>query len=310
MDVTDRLLKELHDVLKLFETAKSTSDLRQRVRSLLPAFETIRKLGKALVPTPLLGTTLAEIAREKAGVLRPGRTTVLGNLSPEARRAVQEQANKVGARLVDASRGSKTRGTPQGLWLRTPRREYRLGSAFPAAHQRHNALVALRVLEEALDAGVGVELDRVAAGISAARWPGRLEWLPGEPPLLLDGAHNPAAAAALADYLRPLGSFVLLFGIMADKNVEEVTRLLFPLARRIVLTRSRAGRAAPTIEIVERSGDLATSARRQAQPRKALALARSLARPGEPVVVAGSLYLVGEVKRILGGRGERRAGSG
>jgi len=161
--------------------------------------------------------------------------------------------------------------------------------------------VAVRVLEEALDAGVGVELDRVAAGISAARWPGRLEWVPGEPPLLLDGAHNPAAAAALADYLRPLGSFVLLFGIMADKNVEEVARLLFPLARRIVLTRTRAGRAAPTIEIVKRSGDLATSARRQAQPRRALALARSLARPGEPVVVAGSLYLVGEVKRILGG---------
>jgi dihydrofolate synthase/folylpolyglutamate synthase len=93
---------------------------------------------------------------------------------------------------------------------------------------------------------------------------------------------------------------VLLFGIMADKNVEEVTRLLFPLARRIVLTRSRAGRAVPTIEIVKRSGGLAASARRQARPRKALALARSLARPREPLVVAGSLYLVGEVKRILG----------
>jgi dihydrofolate synthase/folylpolyglutamate synthase len=122
-----------------------------------------------------LGTTLAEIARERAGVLRPGRTTVLGDL-PQRRggRSSSRPAGWERAWSI-ASRGSDTRAAPEGLRLRTPRREHRLGNAFPAAHQRHNALVALRVLEEALDAGVGVDLDRVAAGISAARWPGRLE---------------------------------------------------------------------------------------------------------------------------------------
>ena len=248
-----------------------------------------------------LGHTLDAIAREKAGVLRAGRPTVLGALAPEARRAIDEVASTLGARLVDAHEGSQVRAEAEALCLRTPQREYRLGIQLPAAHQRHNALVAARVLEEAHAAGIGVNLEAVATSLAGAHWPGRLEWIPGDPPLLLDGAHNPAAARALADYLRPRGPVVLLFGIMGDKDIPEVTRVLFPLAESIVVTRARDERAARPAEIVRRAGALASHARRQSNPRKALALARSLARPGQPVVVAGSLYLVGEVLRIVSG---------
>ena len=100
--------------------------------------------------------------------------------------------------------------------------------------------------------------------------------------------------------MRSRGPFVLLFGIMADKHIEEVTRILFPLADTIVITRAKDARAAKPAEIARRAGELASGARRRSNPRQALALARSLAKPEQPVVVAGSLYLVGEVLRMIG----------
>jgi dihydrofolate synthase/folylpolyglutamate synthase len=252
-----------------------------------------------------LGSTLAAIAHEKAGVLRRGRVTVLGPLGPEARAAVAAEAAEVGARLVDAGDGTQLRDTDAGLEIRTPHHVYRAVRTLPGAHQRHNAVVALRLLEEARAAGLSVDLDVAAAALGATRWPGRLERVAGTPPLLLDGAHNPAAARALAAYLAGALPFVLLFGVMADKDVEAMSRILFPLAHAVVLTQAPIDRAATPEEIARRAGPAAGGAKKQADPRRALALARRLAPPSGQVVVAGSLYLVGEITRIL--RTERRA---
>ncbi len=194
------------------------------------------------------------------------------------------------------------------LDLRTPRAQYRGLRPLPGAHQRDNLLVAIRLLEEAQAAGLPLELSRLGAGIARTRWPGRLEWIPGRPPVLLDGAHNPGGGRALAEYLRTRRPFVLLFGVMADKNVTELARVLFPLARAVVLTQPRGGRAASPEEIARRAGAWGLRAHREAVPGRALDLARRLAVGGEPVVVAGSLFLVGEVIAIL--KKERRARAG
>ncbi|HSD26749.1 MAG TPA: cyanophycin synthetase [Vicinamibacteria bacterium] len=138
--------------------------------------------------------------------------------------------------------------------------------------------------------------------VAGTRWPGRLERVPGEPPLLLDGAHNPAGARALAAYLEHGPPFVLLFGAMADKDVRGLARELFPPAADIVLTRPRVSRAASPEEIARRSPPLGAHAQREASVARALRLARRLALahgPGTTVVVAGSLYLVGAVKALL-----------
>ena len=186
--------------------------------------------------------------------------------------------------------------------MTTPRRRYRGLLPLRGAHQRTNLLVALRLLEAAKIAGLPLDLSRAGRGISRTRWPGRLEWVEGDPPLLLDGAHNPSGARALGAYLRDRGPFVLLFGVMADKDVRGLARELFPRAAAVVLTRSRDRRAASPRRIARSAPRLARAPYEEVRPRKALALARRLARdagPGIPVVVAGSLYLVGEVKALL-----------
>ena len=269
----------------------------------LDATNVARPLASAIVSIDrdheaYLGTTLASIAREKAGVLRKGRVTVLGPLRREPRAAIAARARATGARILDAARGVRVRDGNGGLDVRTPRHLYRAVHALPGRHQRDNLVVAIRLLEEARSAGVAVDLEAVPQGISAARWPGRLERIPGRPPLLLDGAHNPAGARALAHHLRTLGPFVLLFGAMTDKAVEEIAETLFPLAAEVVLTRPPVSRAASPAEIARRAGPLAAGARLESDPRRALALAKRLA-GRRPVVVAGSLYLVGEVMKAL-----------
>jgi dihydrofolate synthase/folylpolyglutamate synthase len=265
-----------------------------------------------------LGTTLASIATEKAGVLRRGRATVLGPLPSEAREAIATVARETGARLVDAPRGTLVlearepadRG-PGAFDLRTPRHLYRGLRPLPGAHQGDNLLVAVRLLEEAARAGLAVDLGAVPRAVARTRWPGRLQRVPGNPPLLLDGAHNPAGARALAAHLAPGPRFVLLFGAMSDKDVRGLAGPLFPLAHAVVLTRPRIARAASPDELARRAGPLARHAHRVPTVGRALALARRLAREsgrGTAVVVAGSLYLVGAVTEILGREKKRKIG--
>jgi dihydrofolate synthase/folylpolyglutamate synthase len=259
-----------------------------------------------------LGRTIAAIAGEKAGILRAGRPTVVGPVAGEALGAIRERARTIGARVVEATRGAtlvlgraRSAASPRLVDLRTPTRRYAGLRPLPGAHQRLNLLVAIRLLEEAKAQGLPVDLRRVPGAVARTRWPGRLERVPGDPPLVLDGAHNPAGARALAAHLRGGPPFVLLFGAMADKDVAGLARELFPLASAVVLTRPRISRAASPDEIARRSSPLADRAHREPSVARALRLARRLARargPGTPVVVAGSLYLVGAVMPLLAHR--------
>ncbi len=261
-----------------------------------------------------LGDTLDSIAREKAGVLRPKRATVLGPLPAEARDAIVAVAKETGARLVDARKGarldeSSSRGG-ELVSLATPRGRYEGMRPLPGAHQRDNLLVAVRLLEEAKTAGLAVDLGALPEATARTRWPGRLQLVPGDPPILLDGAHNPAGARALAAHLASGPPFVLLFGAMSDKDVPAVAQALFPLARAVVLTRPKIARAATPDELAARAGALARDAHKVATVPRALARARRLAKErghGTIVVVAGSLYLVGAVSDALARRGERRS---
>lgn len=252
-----------------------------------------------------LGRGLEAIAREKAGVMRRGRTTVRGPMPAAAARALEDCAAETGARLVDAAHGAEVREAGEGcVDVRTPHGLYTGLRPLRGEHQRGNLLVAVRVLEEAERAGLGVSARGAVSGIRDARWPGRLQEVPGAPRLLLDGAHNPDAARALAAHLEGSGDFVLLFAAMADKDVEAMAAALFPLARAVVLATLDEERAASSEELSLRTG--AGGAPRAGSAAEGLAIARRLAGPEGRVVVAGSLYLVGAVLDALDR--EREAG--
>lgn len=247
-----------------------------------------------------LGDTLAEIAREKAGVMRPGRAVVVGEVGDEARGALEAEAARLGARLTWAAEGSSVEAEAGGtVTVRTPAGVHCGLRPLPGAFQRHNLLVAVRLLEEAAAAGLPVRFDRLAEAVAGTVWPGRLQAVPGRPPLLLDGAHNPAGARALLAHLRDLGEHVLVFGAMGDKDIAAMAGTLFPAARAVVLTRPPLDRAAEPGQVAREAAVPGVPLHVEPSVGRALRLARRLAGPRRTVVVAGSLYLVGDVLRRL-----------
>jgi dihydrofolate synthase/folylpolyglutamate synthase len=252
-----------------------------------------------------LGRTLREIAAEKAGIIKPGVPVVAGRVPPEADETIERVAEERGAALIRAwdgvdmvrlqpdSRGERVR-------LRTPIHDYgEIDIALKGAHQIGNAVVAVRLLE-LLDVPAPAILD----GLAHVSWPGRLELrrLAGGREAILDAAHNPAGAAALASYLQEQSGHKppLVFGAMRDKDVDDMFRALLPAVSALIATRTSNPRAADPATLAERARAIAPEIRVTVEPspRDALAAAWRLA---PRVVVAGSIFLVGDVMREMDG---------
>jgi dihydrofolate synthase/folylpolyglutamate synthase len=268
----------------------------------------------------LLGSTLAAIGAEKAAIIKPGNLAVTGargrGLAP-----ILERCAELSVPLRRAGPGQPYHAElRQAGWDGIVIDAVRPGGQLPelrlgllGSHQAANAAVALALLdalvEHATLGGQRLPLDEgaIRRGFAAARWPGRLELLGERPlgPILLDGAHNPAGARALARALAELGMrrFPLVFGAMRGKRVSAVLRALAPLDPRPVFTRVEDPGAIEPEEILRRWQRISSQqGRSAASVEVALRMAAELRVNAEqPVVVAGSLYLVGAVRGMLRG---------
>jgi dihydrofolate synthase / folylpolyglutamate synthase len=261
-----------------------------------------------------LGDSLPAIAREKAGIFRRGRPALFRASDPEALAVLAAEAQRAGAELHDASAEIRVRSISAGLDgtefdLETPLLRARLRTPLSGAHQAWNAALAVRAAE-LLPAVLGApSAEIVAAGLSRVRWAGRLERLasPAGRPVLLDGCHNPDGAEALAAFLEDAGlagRSPLVFGAMSDKDVEGIAAALFPKVSEVILVRAPGARAADPGELLGRVGSFARKVRTAPDFAAALALLDGRGPGGDPppIIVAGSLYLVGEAREVLRGK--------
>lgn len=245
-----------------------------------------------------LGDTIEEIAAEKAAIIHVGSRVIIGEQHPKAMRVVLDRCHAYGiepwlaseivaieGRNPSSSKGVNVNDTPHlGLIGR---------------HQEENAAIAI-TLAGTLSTDFRIETQSISRGLENARHPGRLEYI-GR--FLLDGAHNPAGARALRDYLAEFvhQPITLIFGAMNDKNVGEIASILFPLADTVIVTRPENSRAltpgqmsAALTADFDRSGLIST-----ASVAEAISVAGEVTGENGTIVVTGSLYLVGEVRRIL-----------
>jgi dihydrofolate synthase/folylpolyglutamate synthase len=180
-----------------------------------------------------------------------------------------------------------------------PPAEDRLSVGLPLAgeHQIENALTAIAALD-----AVGISRLAIQRGIEQARWPGRIEYVDGKPAILLDAAHNPAGARVLARFLQKhhAGQAVhLIYGAVRDKAIDEVAGLLFPCAHRVILTRSRVSRSISPETLRQMVDHLHLSIETAPAAERAIDLARAGAQPEDLIVIAGSIFLIGEAKEAL-----------
>ncbi len=261
----------------------------------------------------MLGDTLAAIAREKAGILRPGRPALAWIEAPEALDSVRAEAARVGAKLETAQDRLRIVGaTPQGwdgqmVEMETARAGYRLNLALPGAHQLRNLGLAVAAAEELADLGwTQIDAAAIEQGVAACRWPGRLESLLLEngKRVVLDAAHNPEGAEMLGRFLAErqaeTGEPVdLLLGLLGDKDATEMLGHLVPHAARIVLTAPPSPRAKDPAEL---AALLPVKAVAEVVPDLDEALERALAMSPRTLVVCGSIFLIGAVRERLRGR--------
>lgn len=226
-----------------------------------------------------LGHTLASIASEKAAVIRPGVTAVIGEQPPEALAVLLERCEAVG---VQPSL--------------EPNRDFykNFSLSLRGAHQIKNASVAIRLAE-----ALNISRESIIRGLKTTQHSGRLELIP---PFLLDGAHNPAGAEALRDYLAELDDrpLTLVFGAMRDKKLDQIAKILFPIADRLILTTIQNPRSASVETLAPLAKQFAPNVVIETtSSTEAVHTAIAQTPPGGLICITGSLYLIGETRPTI-----------
>lgn len=259
-----------------------------------------------------LGRTLGSIAFEKAGIAKSGVPLVLGAVGDEAHAVIAGVCAEQQAPLLDTAHDVRVDATLIGgrarLSVTTPVRAYppfRL--ALAGAHQVQNAVVALRTLEACADRGIAVGITDIVAGLSSAVWPARLEWLRlASGALLIDAAHNPAGARALAAYLREarVAPLPIVMAVMEDKDAIAMLHALAPAASAFIATEVSTPRCLPAAKLADIMRAAANQTPVDVCPDPDEAVARALVRHPR-AVVAGSIFLIGPLRARLIAHGGR-----
>jgi len=237
-----------------------------------------------------LGASLESIAAEKAGILKEGVPLILAPQRPQADRVVREWAGRLEVPVLEAWRPDYVEATARGGRIHAQGLD--IECALAGRHQVVNAMAAATALSASR-----IDSEAVKRGISQVRWPGRIDLVCRNPDVILDGAHNPSGARALAEYVTEFYSDpkpVLIFGAMRDKAIEEITGFLFPHFAEVVLTAPAQPRAlAP-----EAYASLIEHPCLRMEPTFESAF-RTVAGSRSPIFVSGSLFLVAEALEFL-----------
>jgi dihydrofolate synthase/folylpolyglutamate synthase len=259
-----------------------------------------------------LGDTVGAIAEEKAGIIKPGVPLVTAAAHRDALATLAARAAERHAPLTVIGRDVRVEGASPGAFVYHGLTTRIDGLACPllGGHQLTNAVTALAAVEHAKARGVRIPVEAIRRGLAGVRWEGRLEVIKASPRIVVDGAHNAAGAAALAQFLegeRAAGRIrrlVVVFGILADKDLHAIIESVGSLADEVVLTEPAYHRAAPVEALREAAASLAAPVRVAPSVAGALEEVEARLAPDDWCVVTGSLYTVGDVKAIYQGRGQ------
>lgn len=249
-----------------------------------------------------LGSDLAAIAGEKAGILKPGVPVVIGRQPPAALQVLLERAAALQAPVTLLGRELQT--SSQGDRWSYHGRNWQLAgleAGLLGAHQLDNLALAVAGLELLRSAGLLLSEAALRRGLALVRWPGRLEWWQGGREVLLDGAHNEGGARVLADYLRTLDCRGIhwVVGLKGDKRPADLLQPLLPLVSALYCTVPPVDTAVPPGQLVALGVAAGLPAASYPDTEAALAAALAARQPGDVVLVAGSLFLVAAAREAL-----------
>lgn len=255
-----------------------------------------------------LGNTMTEIAFAKAGIIKPGGTTLIYGENPEADAVFRETCERVGSRLVitDHSRITDHSHTLKGHDLSFGPYEH-IHLPLIGSHQVKNAAVVLTAVEELKKRGLIIPDYAVYEGMAKVTWPARMELLSEKPVFLLDGGHNPhgfTAAAATLRELFPDRKVTVMMGVMADKDHGDMIRQLLPLTKRFITVRPDSPRAMTAEDLAEEIRSLGGEAEPAGFAKDGVNTMLEQANDDDVLLAIGSLYMAGDVRKAMRKREE------
>lgn len=255
--------------------------------------------------TEILGSTIAEIAAEKAGIIKPGVPVVLLKQSEDAESVVRRVCAAQSASLTVTDPESETLlGDNLDCQVFSYRRRKDLCLALLGPYQLQNAAVVLDTVDILQSRGFAIPERAVSAGLEKVVWPGRFEVLQKHPLLLVDGAHNPDGVnvlnACLEHYL-PGEKLIFVMGVMADKDYRAMIRLIAPRAERIFAVAPSNGRTLPSADLKALiDAETNVPSVDAGTPENGVRMALSACDPGRAVCAFGSLYQIAEIRGMFG----------
>jgi dihydrofolate synthase/folylpolyglutamate synthase len=255
----------------------------------------------------VLGNTLAQIATEKAGIIKPGSIVVCSPQPQEAMAVIEKVSRERGARLIKIGsevtwRGKTYSHEGQSFQLKGIRSKYNLSLPLLGKYQLENAATAVAAVEVLAERGVMVSAESIASGLAQVHWPGRLQILKREPWFIVDGAHNVYSAKRLAEALKQYFDFermILILGISADKDVAGIVAELAPLPSIAIVTSSNHPRALEPAQLVAEFSKWGITPEVAKNVASAADLALARAAPKDLICATGSLFVVAEVMEYL-----------
>ncbi|MDI6745078.1 MAG: cyanophycin synthetase, partial [Thermodesulfovibrionales bacterium] len=267
-----------------------------------------------------LGNTISAIAEEKTGIIKDGVPVITSAQEPSVMDAIKKKTKEKNAGLFvygrDFSAAIKSEDTSGSVFnYNGDSRLEDLVIPLPGRHQVLNASLALKTIEivskKSLHHASRITHHAIRNGLGNIKWHGRLELVSKEPPILIDGAHNPSAAKILADslkeiFFRAYRRVILIVGVMSDKDIRGIMTPLLPLASEIILTAPAYERAASPQKLAACAAEMGFTNTHIAPTVKdaiGIAIAKTALTPKPLILITGSFYTIGEAKEILCGRG-------
>lgn len=242
-----------------------------------PLVTIITNIG--LEHTQYLGNTKQKIAFEKAGIIKPGSVTVTGEKDEKIRAVLRRISSKKKSEFIAV------------------KEDYKGNVSLPGEHQKRNAAVAAAAIKSLGRFGIRINRKCIQKGLESVKWPGRLEVVQKNPAVILDSAHNPHAAEALAGYIRELDNEVIMvLGISDDKDATGIIRILAPLAKKVILTQAKyRGKDCRILkkEAVKYNKNVTAEKNVGKAVKKALKSSRN-----ETVLITGSIFVAGEAREL------------
>ncbi|WP_097027578.1 bifunctional folylpolyglutamate synthase/dihydrofolate synthase [Clostridium peptidivorans] len=256
----------------------------------------------------ILGNTLEEIAYEKAGIIKEKTPVVLYPVEEEAKLSIEKVANEKQSPIIYVKRENsilkeKLYNVPcQEIVINTNKDTYEVQLSLLGTHQLLNCSVAINAAEELQNIGVDIKKEHIIEGLKKVKWPGRLEMLKSKPMVVIDGAHNIDGITSLKNSINTYFKYnklILIVGILSDKQVEDMVKVITPEASNIITVTPPSYRAENSSELVEIIKKYNTNCEAMENYKEAYEKALSYANENDLVLICGSLYMIGEMRKTI-----------